>query len=142
MKRDKLKIVIVEDDAFYGEILRKYVYQVVDRKIPEKDVSIMHFISAEECMECLDPETNIFLLDYNLVGDDNEASQNGLDLLKTIKKMCPQAYFIIVTSYGDFSTIKKFAMEGADKYVLKNEDTPIRINAILKHLIQQSLVRK
>lgn len=138
MKTDKIKIVIVEDDAFYGEILRKYVHQVVDSIVPERDVSILHLISAEECIESLDPETNIFLLDYNLTGGNNEESQSGLDLLRKIKKLCPKALTIIVTNYSDFTTINKFTLEGADRYILKNGDTPIQINTILKQLIQQS----
>jgi response regulator of citrate/malate metabolism len=140
MKTDNIKIVIVEDDAFYGEILRKYVQQVFYSMIPESDVSVEHFISAKECLECLDPETNMFLLDYNLSGDHDDELQSGLDLLKKIKRICPNADTVIVTGYNDFSTINKFTLEGADRYILKNENTPIRINTILRQLIRRSQV--
>ncbi len=133
----KAKIVIVEDDPFYGEILRKYVSQIAENLIPQSDVSIIHLTSGEECMECLDPETNIFILDYDLTGGNDEHSLNGLDLLKEINTVCPAAYKIIVTSYSDFSTINSFTLEGADRYILKKRDTPMRIYTILKELIQE-----
>lgn len=140
MTTDNIKIVIVEDDAFYGEILRKYVQQVVNSIIPDSDVSVEHFITAKGCVECLDPETHMFLLDYDLSGDHEDELQSGLDLLKKIKRICPQAYTVIITSYNDFSTINKFTLEGADRYILKNDHTPIRINTILRQLIQRSPV--
>lgn len=137
MKTEKFKIVIVEDDAFYGEVLRKYVLQVVDRIVPQRQISIIHHVSADACIERLDPDTNIFLLDYNLGDDQDGNSMTGLDLLKIIKRVCPNSDTIIVTNSSDFSTINQFTLQGADRYVLKNTNTPITIITALKQLLDK-----
>jgi response regulator of citrate/malate metabolism len=132
METDRIKIVIVEDDSFYGEILRKYVCQVMERMVPPTQTSVIHFASAKECLESLDSDTRLFLLDHNL-GDSN--AQSGLDLLKVIKERCPNSETIIVTNHSDFATINEFTLQGADRYILKNQDTPIRIITTLKQLL-------
>ena len=132
---DALKIVIVEDDSFYGEILRKYVSQIAESLVLSKKSKVHHYLSAEECIKNLDPETHLFVLDYNLTSEAGSPKTNGLELLKLVKKECPDARTVVVTHYSDYPTINQFNMLGADRYILKDGQTPVRIMTALRQLL-------
>ena len=136
---DLLKIVIVEDDRFYGEILRKYVSQVAESFFPPENSFVKHYLSAEECIKHLDPETHLFVLDYNLANGERDTTTNGLELLKLVKKECPHARTIVVTHDRDYTTINQFNMLGADRYILKDGQTSLRIMSALKQLLNKPL---
>lgn len=135
MATDRIKIVIVEDNTFYGEILRKLVFHIVDKIATQGSISIVHHISAEDCLQSIDPQTDIFLLDYNL--EDSESSEviNGLNLLKIIKRRCTNSRTVLVTGCCDYHIINQFFREGVDRYLLKDEDTLIRLSAIMRELL-------
>ena len=132
-----LKIVIVEDDRFYGEILRKYVRQIVESLFPQEHSNVHLFFSAEECIKHLDYDTHLFVLDYNLTSDGVSAA-NGLELLKHVKKECPDARTIVVTQDSDYDTINQFNMLGADRYILKDGQTPLRIMTAFRQLLKKT----
>ncbi|GJM28025.1 MAG: hypothetical protein DHS20C17_06600 [Cyclobacteriaceae bacterium] len=140
METNEIKIVIVEDDHFYGELLRKYVTQVVEGIFPHYSGIVRHHISAPECVENLDRDTRLFILDYNLTGEGDSGQTTGVDLLEIVKEECPTAQVIVVTQHSDFATINKFARLGADRYILKDQDTPLKITAALRQLLEQKPV--
>lgn len=137
MITDKIKIVIVENNTFFGEILRKLVSHLADKIAPNGRVSIIHHISAEECLQSIDPKTDVFLLDYNLEDDESIEALNGLDLLRIIKKQCKHSRTVLVTGYSDYDTISQFFIEGVDRYILKDNDTLLRLSSILKELLHE-----
>ena len=135
MNKQNVKIVIVEDDCFYGEILRKYTSLVTEQLVPGENATVVHYATVGEFLANLDPATSIFMLDHDLGLDENEFARSGLDLLKIIKEQCPGSGIIIVTNHSDYPTINKFCLQGADRYILKNQDAPVRIMTALRQLL-------
>ncbi len=139
MNRSNVKITIVEDDCFYGEILRKYVIQLTGRLVPAENTEVIHHTTAEECLTHLDPLTDIFILDHNL-GVKEKDHLTGLELLQIIQNKCPGSRYVIVTNHCDYPTINKFSLQGAHRYILKNQETPINLRTALCQLLDRRSV--
>lgn len=71
--------------------------------------------NGEECMRMLRFEQpDVLLLDINL--PDN----SGIDLCKDIHKIWPSINIIALTSFGEYTIIRKMMDNGARGYLLKN----------------------
>ena len=68
-----LKIFVVEDDIWYGEVL-EYVLKL------DPDVEVERFTSGQECLDNLHKNPSIVTLDYSL------NDMNGQEVMKRIKK--------------------------------------------------------
>lgn len=101
-----VKIFIVEDNLVYQQLIAKEL---------EKLSSDIHFFTkGESCLEALDLNPTIIVLDYDLAGQ-----LNGLDTLKHIRATRPNVYTILfsnqpnldneanISAYGFFDFIEK-----------------------------------
>ena len=103
------KVAIVDD--------HKIITDGLSRLIDESEVAcvIGKAFSVAGCWKLLaDEEPDVLLLDIGL------PDGNGLTLSPQIKQKYPQIKILILTSYGELSTIKRALDAGADGYVLKN----------------------
>ena len=103
------KIFIVEDDPFYQEIIRN-----------ELLVSDYVFVEAssngQECIDNLNLNPDIILLDYNL-GED----MNGIEVLKKIKKINPSIEVIMLSAQERMKVAVNSIQFGAFDYVIKTD---------------------
>lgn len=115
-----IKIFVVEDDAWYGELLEYHLSL-------NPDYEVKRFTSGKECMANLHLKPSVITLDYKL-GD-----MLGRDVLKKIKQNNPEIQVVIISGQEDVGTAVELLKEGAYDYIVKNEDTPNRIwNTIIK----------
>lgn len=102
-------IHIIDDDPIYGMTLRKILNV-------KKFENVELYSSSKECLENLNNNPELIILDYNL-GDFI-----GLDLLKPIKESVPSAKVAFLTShhkYPDF--VNKCLKAGASAFFQKDE---------------------
>ena len=72
-RKKVIKIFIVEDDPYYNRLLTKYVETLCNEKVyPQCKFEIHSFLTAHECIEQLDDDISIMLLDYFLFNDEEE----------------------------------------------------------------------
>ena len=115
-----LKIFVVEDDVWYGEVL-EYVLKL------DPDVEVERFTSGQECLDNLHKRPSIVTLDYSL------EDMNGQEVMKRIKKSDPNIQIIMISGQEDVSTAVELLKNGAYDYIVKDEDAKERIwNSVQK----------
>lgn len=127
----KFTFFVVEDSDIYRELVSIFIHDIND--IPpfnEKvNYEIHSFRSGEECMkELTNKKPDIVVLDYQLdryeeVKDPRTKRvklMNGVETLKSIKKILPSVEAIIVTSKGDYLVNSEAIAAGAAEYIEKS----------------------
>lgn len=126
----KFIIFIVEDEPFYGGLLRHHL-------AANPDHQVHLFTNGKECLEHLHLAPDMVTLDYSL------PDGNGMDLFKRIRGLLPQLPVIVVSGQEDVSAAIQLLRAGANDYFVKDEHTrPLLWNAVLRIRKQQSLERE
>ncbi len=119
-----LKIFVVEDDNFYGELLKRHL-----ALNPDNEVYL--FKTGRECLDHLYQKPDVISLDYGL------PDMPGDRVLKKIKEDYPDLPVIIVSGQEDIKTAVGLLKAGAYDYFVQEQDTKDRlwnaINNIRKH---------
>ncbi|NQY10523.1 MAG: response regulator [Flavobacteriales bacterium] len=103
------KIFIVEDDPFYQEIIRNEL-------LVSDYVFVEAYSNGQECIDNLNLNPDIILLDYNL-GED----MNGIEVLKKIKKINPSIEVIMLSAQERMKVAVNSIQFGAFDYVIKTD---------------------
>ena len=119
-----LKIFVVEDDLFYGELLKRHL-----SLNPDNEVYL--FKTGKDCLDHLYQKPDVISLDYGL------PDMPGDRVMKKIKEDYPDLPVIIVSGQEDINTAIGLLKAGAYDYFVKEKDTKDRlwhaINNIRKH---------
>lgn len=136
MKTNKIKVVIVEDDLYYNKVLTKYVKTVFNSCLLHKDdFEIRSYLNAHECIENLEDDTNIMILDYYLINENEKEELSGADVLKEVKKHCPQCKVIVISAQTEPNIAVELMKQGIYEYVDKNTSTGNRVGNIIQKIL-------
>lgn len=124
-----MKIFIVEDDAFYQNLL-EYNLSL------NPDFEIEKFSSAKDCLNNLYKNPDVVTLDFSL------PDMSGSEILKKIKLEQPQLPVIIISAQEDISTAISLIKEGAYDYLVKDDETRDRLWNTLKNLKEKIGIQK
>jgi DNA-binding NtrC family response regulator len=114
------KVFIVEDDKFYGEMLKHHLL-----KNPEYEVEL--FLNGTDCVKNLYKKPDAISLDYSL------PDIMGHEVLKKIQTYNSETPVIIVSGQEDITTAVDLVKEGAYDYFVKNDETKDRLwNSLIK----------
>lgn len=114
------KIFIVEDDEFYGEMLKHHL-----QKNPDYEVEL--FLNGSDFIKNLHKQPSAISLDYSL------PDMTGYEIIKKIKEFNPEIPVIIVSGQEDITTAVELIQEGAYDYFVKNDETKDRLwNSLIK----------
>lgn len=117
-------IFIVEDDRFYGEVIKNELEQKGYTQVEIHQ-------SGEECISNLYKMPDIILLDY-LLAD----SINGVEVLKLIKTFNPDAQVIMLSGQEELNVAVNSLKYGAFDYVIKKEGALSEINTLIEKIIK------
>lgn len=115
------KIVIIEDNGFYQELIKKHFH--------DNDYQVTCFETGEDFF-AFKTNPDLVILDYNLAGNIN-----GLDVLKRLKNEDLDAPVIFLSSQKDMRVALDSLKEGAFDYVIKNEDAFDNIDQAISRFI-------
>lgn len=113
-----ITIFIVDANSTSVRNLRRYL----DERFGDH-LSVYSFYNGQSALKKVSSETNIVLLDHDLVGE------NGNELLKSIKKINPKTKVIMLSSNDDVGRVIESFRKGADDYVLKGSQTWSKISS-------------
>lgn len=124
---NSFKIFIVEDDPFYGEMLKYHLSL-------NPDYEVVLFENAKDCLLRLNEKPNVISIDYNL------PDINGDKLMLKIKKYDPTIPIIVTSAQEDIEVVLDILKNGAFDYIIKNDNAKEFLwNSILKIKNQDNL---
>jgi DNA-binding NtrC family response regulator len=126
----EFKIFVCEDDAWYADFL---AYQIE----LNPDYEVKKFHSGKDLLAALHEQPQVVTLDYTL------PDYTGENLVKLIKKECPQTEIIIISGQSDISVAINLLKNGVNDYLVKDNDIKERLwNSLLKIREQSKLKDK
>lgn len=137
LRKKNIKIAIVEDNVYENKSLTKYVSTICNQDI-YKDFSfdIASYTTAHDCIEELDDDLSILLLDYYLFNPHEVETLNGSDVLEQVKKHCKECKVIVQSEMTNAQTVKQLMQDGIHAYVDKNVSSMNRIGAVIQDLLK------
>ncbi|MCE3226371.1 MAG: hypothetical protein K0S32_922 [Bacteroidetes bacterium] len=123
MKSQKMNVFIVDDDASMITLVKNHL-----AKRFGKELTISSFDNGESCLEELNENTHVVILDYYLNG------KNGLDILQLIKKKNPATEVIMLSNNEDIVAAIESLKRGAWDYIIKDTGSLKRISALVNRL--------
>ena len=110
-----LNIFIVDDNKLTVVALKQYLENRLGA-----NVNISAYYDGESCLDKVDKNTHIVILDYFLDGE-NKNAKNGLEILKAVKKINPKTKVIMFSSNEDIVVAIESFRHGATDYVIKDD---------------------
>jgi len=130
---ERLTVFIVEDDPWYGEILKHHLTQ-------QSNMEVSLFTTARDCLQELRRNPDVVCVDYGLPDMDGDR------LLDELILRIPDLPVIIISGQDDISVAVKLLKHGAHDYFPKDDHTRelllrailnIRENLQLKQQVQE-----
>jgi len=107
---DSFKIFIVEDDPFYGRLLKHHL-----SLNPDYEVEL--FESGKACLQELYRKPDVVSVDYGL------PDMNGDVLLNKIRAVNSNVPVVIISGQEDIATAVNLLKKGARDYIVKDDNT-------------------
>lgn len=125
--KDKITVVLVDDDFIFLEMLKETL-------VDNQDYNIVAFQSGEECVSNLHLKPKVIVLDYFL-NSENPDAKNGLEILKEINEIMPDAKVIILSGQEDGNIVYDFVRENATNYVVKDDNAFDNIRKAIENIV-------
>lgn len=125
-----ITVFLVDDDNFFLELIK-------DSISSNKDLNIVSFSNAEDCIAQLDKKPQVIFLDHFL-NKDNPSAMNGIDALIKIKEILPNTKVIMLTGQDSLDTAEDMMKKGAYFYINKDENAISLIEKKLNLIIATS----
>ncbi|MCG8308470.1 MAG: sigma-54 dependent transcriptional regulator [Cytophagales bacterium] len=114
------KIFIVEDDPWYGELLKYHL-----SLNPDYDIDL--FTTANDCLINLYQNPDVICMDFGL------PDMTGDKLLEKIKARNPSASVVVISGQEEISVAVNLLKSGATDYIVKDDNSKDLLwNSILK----------
>ena len=134
MNTDKVKLFLVDDDAFFLKALEIEF-------LLHGDFEIQTFPTGEMCVESLSLDPDMIILDYHLDGIDRTAL-NGMDTLDKIKEFKSDIPVVILSSQDKIDVAVDCMHHHALDYVVKSETAFTRLQKIITNFMNFQKVEK
>lgn len=94
------------------------------------NLNITVFDDAKECLEKIDDNTHLVILAYDF--QKRPGAENGLSILKFIKKTHPLTEVVMHSSNDDIRVILQSLKTGAKEYILKEPGSFSKVKTIIR----------
>lgn len=128
METQGMNLFIVDDNRLMVSTLKEYLQNKFG-----VSVKISTFNDGESCLEKVDKDTHIVILDYFLNG------KNGLDVLKAIKEINSKTEVIMLSNNEDIGLAIETFRAGAKDYVVKGQGSWIKISKAVKLILTEPI---
>ena len=132
--KNKIKLFLVDDDTVFLKLLEIEFLQ-------HADFNIETFVSGELCLENINHNPDVIVLDYYLDGLDKKA-MNGLTTLDKIKAINPDIPVIILSSQDKIDVAVNCMHHKAFDYVVKSETAFLRLQKIIPTIFRYKKMEK
>lgn len=131
---NKIKLFLVDDDIVYLKLLEIEFMQ-------HADFDIETFVTGELCMENINHNPDVIILDYHLDSTDKNA-MNGLTTLDKIKAFRADIPVVILSSQDKIDVAVNCMHHKAFDYVVKSETAFLRLQKIISSIFRYKKMEK
>lgn len=131
----KIKIIIIEDDVYYSELLSKHIINHLTKEESGLVYDIRSYRSAEECLEHLEKDTDIVIMDYYLENDYGDIPFPGLDLLQSINDYCIKARTVVMSADDNKDLPYELFRNGIYEFIVKDKNATEKLSSTLRSMI-------
>jgi DNA-binding NtrC family response regulator len=124
MEAQGLNLFIVDDNRSMVLALKQYLSNKFEGKL-----NISTFYDGESCLENIDEQTDVVILDYFLSG------KNGNEILRAIKELNPRTEVIMLSSNESIETAVESFRLGAKNFVVKNANAWRKLSILVETLV-------
>ncbi len=134
MNSEKIKIFLVDDDAVFLKSLEIDFLETAD-------FSIETFGTGELCIQNIQHNPDVIILDYHLDGIEKNA-MNGIETLDKIKMNSPDIPVVMLSSQDKIEVAVNCMHHGATDYVVKSETAFMRLQKIITMIFSYKKIEK
>ncbi len=134
-KLEKIKIIIIEDDIYYTELLSRHIANHLIREESGLAYDIQTYRSAQECLEHLEKDVDIIVMDYYLENDQGDIPFPGTDLLQAIQNYCPAARTVVMSADDTVELPIQLFDQGIYEFIVKDKQATEKLSAALRKMI-------
>ncbi|MBD3637534.1 MAG: response regulator [Crocinitomicaceae bacterium] len=131
-----IKVVILEDDDYYNKALNRYIKNICNGAVYlDLDFDIKSYKDPEDCIEKLEKDTTIMILDHNLSNEE----LNGLDVFEIVREYCDDCKVIVVSEQQSAHVTAELMRKGVFDYIDKTVSTKNRIGSAIQKALDAEL---
>ncbi len=134
MKKEKIKLFLVDDDSLFLKSLEIEFLQ-------HADFEIETYLTGELCLKSIAHNPDVIILDYHLDGTDKKA-MNGMETLDKIKALHPDIPVIMLSSQDKIEVAINCMHHRAFDYVVKSETAFTRLQKIITTIFHYKKMEK
>lgn len=131
---NKIHLFLVDDDALFLKSM------AIEFGL-ETNYEVTTFATGELCLQSLDKNPTMVILDFQLDGIDKNA-MNGLQTLDKIKEFNPNIPVVMLSSQDKIEVAVSCMHHKAFDYVVKSETAFVRIQKIIIAILQHQKMEK
>ncbi|MEM6803029.1 MAG: sigma-54 dependent transcriptional regulator [Bacteroidota bacterium] len=123
------KVFVIEDDLIFGKVLQRALEQ-------EDHYDVHVFQNGKDFFDNIHLNPDIVSIDYNL------PDMNGLDILKQVKRYNEDIATVILSGQDKVEVVVEAYTNGANNYIIKNENAVVELTNVVKNLGKNVSLRK
>ena len=131
---NKIRLFLVDDDALFLKLLEIEF-------LKHADFAIETFATGELCLQSLEKNPDVIILDYYLDGIDKQA-MNGMETLDKIKAINPDIPVVMLSSQDKIEVAIDCMHHRAYDYVVKSETAFMRLQKIISSIFSYKKMEK
>ena len=127
-----LAVFLIDDDKMYLSSLR---YDLNEKF--KSAIRTSTFTTGEACLNSAQSHPDIVVLDYFLNAGEHPEAMDGLQVLKKIKSLWRDTTVIMLSGQDKLQVAADCIQNGAYEYVAKTESAFIRMENVVKNVIDK-----
>lgn len=128
MEKQGINLFIVDDSKLQATDLKHFLHNRFGA-----DINISTFNDGDSCIEKIDKDTHIVILDYTMEG------KNGLEVLKEIKAINPKTEVIMLSGNEDMAIAIQTFRSGAKDYVIKGQGSLKKLSKLIQVIVMEPI---
>ncbi len=125
---NKKLIFIVDDDPFINTLVVK--------RLTSEEYELEAFETGEDCLDAIDKNPDLVILDYLFVKKDREF-MNGMQILDRIRELRPGTPVIMLSGQDKGEIVLELARKGIDDYIIKDNNLIDNLNVAIHEVFQK-----
>jgi CheY-like chemotaxis protein len=121
-------LFIVDDDPFINTLVVK--------RFTLKGYKVEAFESGEECLEALDRNPRLIILDY-LFTEKDRIFRNGMEVFDKIREIKPHIPVIMLSGQEKGEIVLELARKGIDDYIIKDNNLIDNLDIAIEELLNR-----